>query len=254
MKKFKAYLEEAANQEYFNTRYHGIRKHALDAGLSADKADQLATLGASQSSLETGFGKYRPRGPSGEDSHNYYGIKGKGPAGSFSARTREVIDGKDQYRQEPFRAYNQSDESDRDFVHLMTKNKRYQPVIDAPDLSSAIAAQGKSGYSTAQIAGPLSQIANKYASGISTAQSNQGDTKPVAQPAQQKPQATSKDPNFETGTQRREPDSYKQQEPDSDYPRELELPQKSYASDSASDPNVGKRQQFLKPQRTSRTA
>ncbi len=241
MKKFKAYLEEAANREYFNTRYNGIRRHALDAGLSADKADQLATLGASQSSLETGFGKYRPRGPSGEDSHNYYGIKGKGPAGSFSARTREVIDGKDQYRQEPFRAYNKSDESDRDFVHLMTKNKRYQPVIDAPDLPSAIAAQGKSGYSTAQIAGPLSQIANKYASGISTAQSNQGDTK-------------SKDPNFETGTQRREPDSYKQQEPDSDYPRELELPQKSYASDSASDPNVGKRQQFLKPQRTSRTA
>jgi|694.fasta_scaffold12200_17 flagellum-specific peptidoglycan hydrolase FlgJ len=240
MKKFKAYLEEAANQEYFNTRYQSIRKYALDAGLSADKADQLATVGASQSSLETSFGKYRPRGPSGEDSHNYYGIKGKGPAGSFSARTREVIDGKDQYRQEPFKAYNQSDESDRDFVHLMTKNKRYQPVIDAPDLPSAIAAQGKSGYSTAQIAGPLSQIANKYASGIST--------------AQQKPQAASKDPNFETGTQRREPDSYKQQEPDSDYPRELELPQKSYASDSASDPNVGKRQQFLKPQRTSRTA
>jgi flagellum-specific peptidoglycan hydrolase FlgJ len=237
MKKFKAYLEEAANQEYFNTRYHGLRKHALDAGLSPDKADQLATLGASQSSLETGFGKYRPRGPSGEDSHNYYGIKGKGPAGSFSARTREVIDGKDQYRQEPFRAYNQSDESDRDFVRLMTTNKRYQPVIDAPDLPSAIAAQGKSGYSTAQIADPLSQIANKYASGISTGQSTQ-----------------SKDPNFETGTQRREPDSYKQQEPDSDYPHKLELPQKSYASDFASDPNVVKRQQFLKPQRTSRTA
>jgi hypothetical protein len=240
MKKFKAYLEEAVNQNFYNDMYTRIHGAASRRGVS--NPEVIARLGAAQASLETGYGKHMV-------GNNPFGIKGAGPSGSVEAKTREVIRGQDQYIKDKFRKYDNFDQAADDYVDFLHRNKRYKDVVSASDVDTAIAAQGRSGYATDPRYGEiLAKIHKERSSGTTSLPSHQSDTKPVAQSKQ------SKDPNFETGTQRREPDSYKQQEPDNDYPRELELPQKSYASDSASDPNVGKRQQFLKPQRTSRTA
>jgi hypothetical protein len=236
MKKFKAYLEEAVNQNFYNDMYKRIHSSASRRGVS--NPEVIARLGAAQASLETGYGKHMV-------GNNPFGIKGAGPGGSVEAKTREVIGGQDQYIKDKFRKYDNFDQAADDYVDFLHRNKRYKDVVSASDVDTAIAAQGRSGYATDPRYGEiLAKIHKERSSGTTSLPSQQ------------------KDPNFETGTQRREPDSYKQQEPDSykqqepdsDYPRELELPQKSYASDSASDPNVGKRQQFLKPQRTSRTA
>jgi len=228
MKKFKAYLEEAVNQNFYNDMYKRIHSSASRRGVS--NPEVIARLGAAQASLETGYGKHMV-------GNNPFGIKGAGPGGSVEAKTREVIGGQDQYIKDKFRKYDNFDQAADDYVDFLHRNKRYKDVVSASDVDTAIAAQGRSGYATDPRYGEiLAKIHKERSSGTTSLPSQQ------------------KDSSFETGTQRREPDSYKQQEPDSDYPRELELPQKSYASDSASDPNVGKRQQFLKPQRTSRTA
>jgi len=228
MKKFKAYLEEAVNQNFYNDMYKRIHSSASRRGVS--NPEVIARLGAAQASLETGYGKHMV-------GNNPFGIKGAGPGGSVEAKTREVIGGQDQYIKDKFRKYDNFDQAADDYVNFLHRNKRYKDVVSASDVDTAIAAQGRSGYATDPRYGEiLAKIHKERSSGTTSLPSQQ------------------KDSSFETGTQRREPDSYKQQEPDSDYPRELELPQKSYASDSASDPNVGKRQQFLKPQRTSRTA
>ena len=228
MKKFKAYLEEAVNQNFYNDMYKRIHSSASRRGVS--NPEVIARLGAAQASLETGYGKHMV-------GNNPFGIKGAGSSGSVEAKTREVIGGQDQYIKDKFRKYDNFDQAADDYVDFLHRNKRYKDVVSASDVDTAIAAQGRSGYATDPRYGEILAKIHKERSSETT-----------SLPSQQK------DSSFETGTQRREPDSYKQQEPDNDYPRELELPQKSYASDSASDPNVGKRQQFLKPQRTSRTA
>ena len=63
-------------------------------------------------------------------------------------KTREYINGRWVVVDEPFRRYDTSAESSLDYISLLARNKRYQPVLAAPDLGTAIEAMGKSGYAT----------------------------------------------------------------------------------------------------------
>jgi flagellum-specific peptidoglycan hydrolase FlgJ len=52
-----------------------------------------------QAALETGWGQHLAAG------YNLFGIKGKGPAGSHTVRTREVINGRSVYVNAAFASY-----------------------------------------------------------------------------------------------------------------------------------------------------
>ena len=114
MKKFKAYLEEAVNQNFYNDMYTRIHGAASRRGVS--NPEVIARLGAAQASLETGYGKHMV-------GNNPFGIKGAGPSGSVEAKTREVIGGQDQYIKDKFRKYDNFDQAADDYVDFLHRKK-----------------------------------------------------------------------------------------------------------------------------------
>lgn len=132
---------KGTQQEYYTKVYNAVYAAAVAKGLP--NPEVIARLGAAQSSLETGYGKSMPAG-----SNNAFGIKGTGPAGSVSSRTKEVINGQYVEIRDNFRVYNNFEESAVDYVDFLAKNKRYKPVLAAPDVDTAIREIGRSGYAT----------------------------------------------------------------------------------------------------------
>lgn len=135
-------------------------KHVYDAVLAAAKKKRtifgaarikypevIAHLGAAQSSLETGYGK-------SVKGNNIFGIKGKGPDGSFDATTVEEINGSKTTITDTFRAYKNWEESATDYVSLLLTRERYSKLFDAKTVEEAIEIQGQSGYSTWSSYGP----------------------------------------------------------------------------------------------------
>ena len=189
MKTFRTYLEEAANQDFYNDMYTRIHGAATRRG--ASNPEVIARLGAAQASLETGHGKHMV-------GNNPFGIKGKGPGGSVEARTREVLGGQDQYITDKFRKYDNFDQAADDYVDFLHRNKRYKDVVSAPDIDTAIAAQGKSGYATDPRYGEvLAKIHKERSLGtpnVSSDKPQPSDTKAVAQSKSSQEKEPSKEP------------------------------------------------------------
>jgi flagellum-specific peptidoglycan hydrolase FlgJ len=136
-------------KEFFQNIYTAIYSEAKKAGVPNPEA--IAMLGATQSALETGYGKSLGGG------NNYFGIK------DFSNGKMVTIN-------QPFMTYSNMNESAADYVRLLTSNSRYKDVVAAKTASEAIAAQGKSGYATdPDYAKKLSSI---YSSAISKENEN----------------------------------------------------------------------------------
>ena len=111
-------LQEDRNQKFYNR----IKQGALAAGASPVEADTIAA----QASLETGYGKY----PSG--SFNYFGQKGTSRDNTTSLRTREVINGRSQMMNQPFKNYDSLESSIRDRINTWGyKTRGAESVEDA---------------------------------------------------------------------------------------------------------------------------
>jgi flagellum-specific peptidoglycan hydrolase FlgJ len=146
-------------QEYYNKVYEATLKAAKDKGV--ENPEVIARLAASQSSLETGYGK-------SVVGNNAFGIKAdKGWKGeSVGAGTKEVINGQTVGMQQNFRKYENFEQSAGDYVEFLQKNQRYKGVLAAKSPEEAIAAQGKTGYATDPSYGSkLSSIHSRFSGG-----------------------------------------------------------------------------------------
>lgn len=103
-----------------------------------------------QAALETGWGKERIPTRSGADSHNIFGIKAgdywNGP--TTDVMTTEYVDGQPQKRVERFRVYSSDEEAFSDYARLLSKNPRYQGVVNARSGEAAAVAIQRAGYAT----------------------------------------------------------------------------------------------------------
>ena len=137
IKQRRAKLED--QKAYWQKMHDALLKSATDKGVLNPEA--IASLGADQSSLETGYGKHMV-------GNNAFGIKAKKGAGQVSASTQEFENGRMVTKQQNFRAYDKPEDSTNDYVDFLLKNKRYAAVLAAKNSDEAVAAQAKTGYAT----------------------------------------------------------------------------------------------------------
>lgn len=140
-----------------------IDKVAADAIKSQKATGVPASVTIAQAIVESGWGK------SGlaTKANNFFGIKGRGPAGSVAMRTREVFNGRSTYVNASFRAYNSPAQSFIDHGKFLTDNKRYAGAFKHTDNPKAFAAAiQKAGYATdPNYAKTLGGVIDKYGLG-----------------------------------------------------------------------------------------
>jgi LysM repeat protein len=104
-----------------------------------------ASVTIAQAILESGWG----RSELTRQANNYFGIKGTGPAGSVTMRTREVINGRETYVNAQFRKYNSAAESFADHAQFFIRNPRYATAMQHTNDAFRFAAEiHKAGYAT----------------------------------------------------------------------------------------------------------
>lgn len=127
-------------KEFHNKMYKTLLEEAKKAGVANPEA--IASVGAAQSALETGYGKSLAGGK------NYFGIKDFSKGGGNVQSTKEFINGKEVTIKDKFRSYGSMEESAADYIKFLQKNPRYKEVLAAKTAQEAIEAQGRSGYAT----------------------------------------------------------------------------------------------------------
>jgi flagellar protein FlgJ len=117
-----------------------------------------------QVALETGWLKYVSTDRNtGQPSYNLFNIKGYGPAGAVEINTTEYINGKRTKVVDKFRAYNNYEESFKDYANLLKNNKRYGPVFYAKTPEEFAMRLQECGYATdPDYASKLISIMRKY--------------------------------------------------------------------------------------------
>lgn len=114
------------------------------------------TLG--QAVLESGWGV-------SHISNNIYGFKAKTNwQGKTTIKTtKEFENGEYKEIQAVFKAYDSFEESVKDYLELISSNKRYSDILFATDYISAADAIGKSGYATSPVYGnSVREVIKKY--------------------------------------------------------------------------------------------
>jgi flagellum-specific peptidoglycan hydrolase FlgJ len=111
-----------------------------------------------QAALESAWGAKATGG------HNYFGIKGLGPAGSTSEKTREFVNGKWVRTTSDFRAYHTAAESFADHGRFLADNTRYAEAMrHAGDPLRFAQELQRAGYATdPRYAEKLAAIIRKY--------------------------------------------------------------------------------------------
>ena len=118
---------------------------AADAIKSQRQTGVPASVTMAQALLESG------RGESGlaKKGNNFFGIKGKGPAGSVTMPTKEYLNGRWVTVNADFRKYNSPAESFTDHGKFLRKNSRYAPAFKHMDDGKQFAREiHKAGYAT----------------------------------------------------------------------------------------------------------
>jgi len=123
---------------YYDKMYNALYAAAKEKGVP--NPEVIAQLGATQTSLETGYGRHMV-------GNNAFGIKGSGP-NSVNAGTQEFVGGKMVGMKQSFRSYNNVTDSAADYIDFLQKNPRYKGVLAATNINEAITAQSKTGYAT----------------------------------------------------------------------------------------------------------
>jgi hypothetical protein len=104
-----------------------------------------ASVTVAQAIVETGWGKH-----SIGDARNLFGIKGRGPAGSIRAKTREFVNGKWITIDANFAKYESFAQSVAEHARLFLRNRVYAKALQVKDDADAFArAIHKAGYATA---------------------------------------------------------------------------------------------------------
>lgn len=104
-----------------------------------------------QAALETGWGQQMIHQPSGQNSHNLFGIKaGKGWQGDKALiNTLEYRDGLPRSEKAPFRAYESFADSMQDYVDFVRDNPRYkQAMQNTEDPETYFRSLQQAGYAT----------------------------------------------------------------------------------------------------------
>ncbi|MGG7607049.1 flagellar assembly peptidoglycan hydrolase FlgJ [Massilia sp. BKSP1R2A-1] len=104
-----------------------------------------------QAALESGWGKRMIRNADGSNSNNLFGIKaGPGWKGKVAtAVTTEYVNGVAQRKVEKFRAYDTPADSFKDYANMLTKNPRYEKVLNSGGDAAAFAhGLQRAGYAT----------------------------------------------------------------------------------------------------------
>lgn len=109
-----------------------------------------AELILAQAALETGWGQYKIKTETGADSHNYFGIKaGETWQGARTAVvTHEYEAGKKIQKTDAFRVYASAEDAFTDYAQVISRNPRYQAVMEAQDAPGAARALQAGGYAT----------------------------------------------------------------------------------------------------------
>jgi Mannosyl-glycoprotein endo-beta-N-acetylglucosaminidase len=139
--------------------FSGRKKQFLDS-LAPAAMEHGARIGVdpriilAQAAQETGWGRAAP-------GNNYFGIKSHGQGGGQSFATHEVINGNRVAMNDSFRQFASPADSVAGYADFLSKNKRYQPMLQAQGMDAQISALGRSGYATDPNYGAsISQIAN----------------------------------------------------------------------------------------------
>lgn len=149
------------HNQFFQSVQKDIYKAAIAHGMSPLEAKTIAHIGASQASLETGYGKHMV-------GNNLFGIKAAGGVGQgvVNASTREVIGGKSVTQNANFAAFNSQEAAANGYIEFLMKYPRYQPILTAASQgneAAAIGALGASGYATdPRYAQGVGSIAQSY--------------------------------------------------------------------------------------------
>ena len=138
-----------------------------------------ASVSLAQSALETGWLKFLPHDiHTGQNSHNIYGIKGVGPAGSVEAYTQEYQNGVYVTILAEFAAYHSYLESMEGHAQLLLTDTQYKPVLQAVTPYAACYALQDCGYATdPAYASQLVQLIQQF-------DLTKYDVKPHAKPVQ----------------------------------------------------------------------
>lgn len=137
-----------------------LDKYGPGAVRSMQSTGVPASVTLAQAILESGWG----RSGLTRKAFNFFGIKGTGPAGSLTVRTREVVNGRSIYINAPFKAYHNAAESFIDHGKMLRRLSRYAPCFryrnDPAKFSRELQ---KAGYATdPHYASSLTNIINQY--------------------------------------------------------------------------------------------
>ena len=145
-----------------------VRKIALAAQESMETTGTPASVTIAQAILESGWGKSELS----RKYHNYFGIKGRGPAGAVDMRTNEVYSGRQVRINAHFRVYNNMAEGFSDHGKMLAGMHRYSDAYASCrdcDLSAKEKAQAfaqelqDAGYATdPRYAKKLNYLMNRY--------------------------------------------------------------------------------------------
>lgn len=109
-----------------------------------------ARLILSQAALESGWGAHEPTDAAGNPSHNLFGIKASASwdGAVVHAPTTEYVNGAARRVVQPFRAYDSYGQAFGDYAALISRNPRYQAVVNAPSAVAAAQEIQRAGYAT----------------------------------------------------------------------------------------------------------
>lgn len=115
-----------------------IAPHAREA---AARLGVSARVIAAHAALESGWGRRMLRGPDGEETHNFFGVKTGSDWSGASARamTSEYRSGIRFRTQEMFRSYGDAASAFRDYTRLLEENPRYRAALGVGDDAQAFA-------------------------------------------------------------------------------------------------------------------
>lgn len=152
---------------FWNSMYNLVLAAAKAQGVPHPEV--IAQLGATQASLETGYGR-------SVANNNYFGIKSTGSSGPGAmVATHEEVNGQMVATDASFRTYGGPSQSAFDYVSFLRQNPRhYSAVLQASNLQDAISAQAHSGYATDSSYGQkLAEIASSNAKNTQSLTSTQ---------------------------------------------------------------------------------
>ncbi len=127
-----------------------ISRLSAPAQQAARESGLPVQLIMAQAALESGWGQREIKTEDGRPSHNLFGIKA---TGNWKGRTTEIttteyINGAAQKVKAKFRVYDSYAHALSDYATLLTRNPRYQKVVDAQSPEQGARALQAAGYAT----------------------------------------------------------------------------------------------------------